>query len=74
MAAIVPGTRMPLPEGWPEFGDLDGEPVRLADVESTLPFERWCEVVAKIGGKTVRPWRFVSFKVVDDAGNVVGGA
>ena len=45
-------------EVWPEFGELDGRPVRLADVEETLPMKDWPNVVVEhpeLG--SVRPWR-----------------
>lgn len=49
---------------WPEFGTLDGAPVRLADVEATVPRGRWADVIVtfppehrRLGGLAFRPWR-----------------
>lgn len=42
----------------PEFGELDGKPVRLVDVEDTVPVEMWPNVVVdRPGVGRVRPWR-----------------
>ncbi|HEU4409315.1 MAG TPA: hypothetical protein VFS43_28915 [Polyangiaceae bacterium] len=69
---VVHGSLMPLPADWPEFGELDGRRVRLADVESTLPQPEWANVVAVLDGRPRRPWRGVPSVTYDDDGNVVG--
>lgn len=43
--------------GDPEFGELDGERVRLADVEDTLPVTRWPDIIVIRDGEKTRPWR-----------------
>ena len=43
---------------YPEFGELDGKPVRLDDVEDTLPMDVWPNVwIALPSGIRTRPWR-----------------
>lgn len=47
----------PLPTD-PEYGVLDGRPVRLADVEREVPVHRWPDVgVQRPGVGLIRPWR-----------------
>lgn len=44
--------------GDPEFGELDGKPVRLDDVEETLPMDVWPNVwMTDARGVRRRPWR-----------------
>lgn len=61
---------------WPEFGvQLDGSPIRLADVERLLPpgDERASVYFLRKDGTKVRPWKESGY-YVDEAGHVLSGA
>ena len=46
------------PTGWPEVGEFEGRPIRLADVEGTLSPLDWGTVAVRVRPDlVVRPWR-----------------
>lgn len=71
-AEVRPGTLGPIPAEWPEYGTLGGEPIRLAEVESLLPWHERAEVEVEVGGRRLRPWRQVPLLGFDDAGRPTG--
>lgn len=43
-----------------EIGELNGQPVRVDEVEDTLPMDDWPNViVTRANGDKIRPWRHV---------------
>ncbi len=58
MAAKRKGFGANLPADWPETGLYQGDPIRLADVESALPPHAWDDVEVEFApGFVIRPWR-----------------
>jgi hypothetical protein len=72
---IVTGSIGTIPSDWPTHGQLDGHPVRLADVETTVdPYDRSNVEVEMPDGSIRRPWRTIPVTTYDDAGRPVGGS
>jgi hypothetical protein len=71
--SVRPGTLGTLPYEWPATGTLEGKPVDLATVESTLPYDRWGDVVVDVPGEGKRrPWRGVPLLGFDAEGKPTG--